>query len=161
VFVDLDGVDGLIHISELGWQRVEHPADIVKVGDEIEVKIVEVDVERERVELSRKALLPSPWESIEEYYTSGDLVEVEITSVVDFGAFGELPEGVQGLIHTSELGYSAPATSHDIVNEGETVLVKILNIDTERERISLSMRKVPLEKQLEWMTRTEEGKSQT
>jgi small subunit ribosomal protein S1 len=155
-FVDLDGVDGLVHISELDWGAVEHPSEVLSVGDEIEVKILKVDLDRERVELSRKELLPSPWEMVEDTYQPGDLMEVKITDVVDFGAFGELPEGVQGLIHISEIGYTAPESSQDVLEEGKPVLVRVLNVDAERERISLSMRKVPMEKQLDWMLETED-----
>lgn len=155
VFVDLNGVDGLIHISELDWHRLEHPSEIVDVGDKIEVKIVDVDVERERVKLSRRELLPGPWEKIEDNYQPGDLSEVKITNVVEFGAFAELPEGVQGLIHNSEIGYTAPINAQNVVAEGQIVLVKIINVDAERERISLSMRRVPREKQLDWMSDTE------
>jgi ribosomal protein S1 len=157
VFVNLDGVDGLVHISELDWHRVKHPSELVDIGDEMEVKIVEVDVERERVKLSRKELLPSPWEMIEENYQPGDLVDVKITNVVDFGAFGELPEGVHGLIHASEVGYLDSANSEDVVEVGGTVIVKVLKVDAGRERISLSMRKVPMDKQLDWILKSREG----
>jgi ribosomal protein S1 len=154
LFVDLGGIDGLAHISQLDWQKVDHPSQIAKVGDDIEVQVIDIDMDRERVALSRKALIPGPWDEIESKYVPGNLVEVEITSVVDFGAFGKLPEGVQGLIHKSELGYTAPDDEGEALDPGTKVLVKILRINTERERISLSMRQVPMEKQLDWMLDT-------
>jgi small subunit ribosomal protein S1 len=151
VFVDLDGIDGLVHLSELDWRDVRHPSQIAEVGDEIKVQVIGVDIDRERVQLSRKSLLPNPWDDIEARYVPGNLVEVEITSVVDFGAFAKLPEGIQGLIHRTELGYTAPEGRKDVFEPGITVLTKILRINAERERISLSMRKVPIEKQMDWM----------
>lgn len=159
VFVDLGGIDGLVHISELDWQRVGHPSEMFKVGDEIQVQVIEVDVERERVSLSRKSLLPSPWDTLAEKYKPGDLIEGTVTKVLDFGAFVELPEGVEGLVHVSEIGYSTTGTPQEVVKAGEEVLVRILDIDKERERISLSMRKVPLEKQIAWMVEQEEKQS--
>jgi small subunit ribosomal protein S1 len=151
LFVDIGDIDGLVHISQLDWQKVDHPSDIAKIGDDIEVQVIDIDLERERVGLSRKALLPDPWDEIGSSYVIGDLVEVEIISVVDFGAFAKLPEGVEGLIHNTQLGYSAPGTDIDILKPGMKVLTIILSIEPMRERISLSMQKVPLEKQLDWL----------
>jgi small subunit ribosomal protein S1 len=149
LFVDLGSIDGLVHISQLDWQNVNHPSQVARAGDDIEVQVIDIDIDRERVGLSRKALIPGPWDEIESKYVSGNLVEVEITSVVDFGAFGKLPEGVQGLIHKSELGYTAPGDEGNVIEPGSKVLVKILRIDAERERIALSMRQVPMEKQFD------------
>ncbi|MFO8037032.1 MAG: S1 RNA-binding domain-containing protein [Anaerolineales bacterium] len=151
VFVDLDGVDGLVHKSEIAWDRVYDPSKYFKVGDQIEVKVVDVDVERERVSLSRKALLPNPWEELEEKYDVGDLVEGKVVSVLDFGAFVELPEGLQGLVHVSEIGYANMGDPESVVQEGDNVLVRVLSIEPERERVSLSMRRVPVDDQLAWM----------
>jgi small subunit ribosomal protein S1 len=151
VFVDLGWIDGLVHISELDWLNVRHPSKISKVGDEMEVQVIGVDVERERVSLSRKACLPNPWDDIEAQYVPGNLVEVEITSVVDFGAFARLPEGIHGLIHISEMGYTAPGNDSEVFEPGTKVLTQILRINVDRERIALSMRKVPIEKQMDWM----------
>jgi small subunit ribosomal protein S1 len=150
VFVDLDGVDGLVHISKLDWQRVNHPSDLFKVGDEIEVKVIDVDVERERVSLDRKSLQPSPWDNFEQNHSPGETLEGRVTNVLDFGAFVELEEGVEGLVHVSEIGYSSTGRPQDVVRPGDRVLVRILDIDTDRERISLSMRQVPLERQIAW-----------
>jgi small subunit ribosomal protein S1 len=151
IFVDLGGIDGLVHLSELDWKNDMHPSEMVEVGDELEVKVIGVDVERSRVQLSRKALLSNPWEEIEAQYEPGDLVKVEITKVVDFGAFAKMPQGVQGLIHKTEFGYSVPEHDEDIIKQGSKVLVNILRIDAKRERIALSMRHVPIGKQLDWI----------
>jgi small subunit ribosomal protein S1 len=158
VFVDLDGVDGLVHISKLDWQRVNHPSDLFKVGDEIEVKVIDVDVERERVSLDRKSLQPSPWDNFEKNHSPGETLEGRVTNVLDFGAFVELVEGVEGLVHVSEIGYSSTGRPQDVVRPGDQVLVRILDIDTDRERISLSMRQVPLERQIAWsLEHSEQG----
>lgn len=149
-FVDLDGVDGLVHISQLDWKKVKHPSEVVRVGEEIEVKVIDVDVERERVSLSRKSLLPSPWETIEETLKEGDYVEGRVTRIVDFGAFVALPIGIEGLVHISQIGYSSTQDPKTAIKPGETVLLRILEIHPERKRIALSMRQVPLEKQIAW-----------
>ena len=150
VFVDLGKVDGLVHLSELSWKRVKHPSDVLDIGDEIDVLVMNVDMDRNRIQLSRKALMQGPWDTIEENYVPGDLVEVKIVNVVDFGAFAQLPQGIHGLIHVSELGYASSGDPLKTVGPGDEVLVKILNIDRNRERISLSMRQVPLEAQYDW-----------
>lgn len=150
-FVDLGGVDGLVHISELDWSRVDHPSEVLEVGQELEVKVLDVDVDRERISLSRKALLPNPWSSITERYAPGDLVEGEITNVRNFGAFMMLPEGVEGLIHVSEIGIIGPGNPEDVVHPGDKVLARILDIESDRERISLSISRVSKEEQLAWL----------
>jgi small subunit ribosomal protein S1 len=155
VFVDLGRIDGLVHISELDWQRVDRPSDLFKVGDEIQVQVIGIDVERERVSLSRKALLPSPWQQIEQQFKPGDVIEGEVKNVLDFGAFVEVADGIEGLVHVSEIGYSATGAPQDLVKPGEKILIRILNIDSDRERISLSMRRVPIEEQIAWMTENE------
>jgi len=156
VFVDLDGVDGLVHKSEIDWERVTHPSKWFKVGDEIEVKVVSIDIERERVSLSRKQLLPNPWETLVEELETGDLVEGEVVSVLDFGAFVEVREGLHGLVHVSEIGYASTEDPKSVVRKGDQVLVKIIGIEKARERISLSMRRVPLSEQMEWIMKQEE-----
>jgi len=157
VFVDLDGVDGLVHKSEIDWERIPHPSKVFKVGDEIEVKVISVDKERERVSLSRKALLPNPWQKLAEKYKIGDLVEGVVVSVLDFGAFVEIEEGLQGLVHVSEIGYANPEDPQAVVRKGDLVLVKILSIEPERERLSLSMRRVPVAEQMEWIMNLEDA----
>lgn len=150
-FVDLDGVDGLIHISELDWRRVDHPSEVLELGEEVEVEITNVDVERERVSLSHKNLLPNPWETIEEGYSPGDLVEGEITNVRNFGAFVMLPEGVEGLIHVSEIGIIGPGSPQDVVHPGDKVLARVIDMEPERERISLSLSRVSKDEQMAWL----------
>ena len=161
VFVDLDGVDGLIHISELDWQKVQHPSELLKPGDEIDIKILDVDVENERVSLSRKALLPNPLEELREKYKPSDVVVGKVTNILDFGAFVELAEGVVGLVHVSELGYSASGKPQELVKIGEKVLVRILEIEPGKGRIALSMRRVPKEEQIAWLAGYVEGESES
>lgn len=151
LFVDLDGVDGLVHKTELEWGRVGHPGKLFSVGDEIEVKVISIDIPNERVSLSRKALLPNPWEKLVESYKVGDLVEGKVVSVVEFGAFVEIKEDLHGLVHISEIGYSSVDDPKSVLKKGDLVLVKILGIDTARERVSLSMRRVPKSDQMDWI----------
>lgn len=151
VFVDLGEVDGMVHKSELSWGNLDSASAELSVGDEIEVQVLEVDRERERVSLSRKVLLPNPWKLLAEKHEPGSLMTGEVTKVLDFGAFVHLQEGVEGLVHVSQLGYTAPGSPDSVVVPGEKVLVKVLYIDVERERISLSMRQVPVEEQISWM----------
>ncbi len=139
-FVDIGGADGLLHVSEIGWTPVSHPRDVLKVGDVIQVEILRLDADRSRIALSRKQLLPNPWESIEERYKNGETVLVTITRVVDFGAFAQLEPGVEGLIHISELADIAVAEPLRTVEPGMRVPVKILRVDAERQRIGLSRR---------------------
>jgi small subunit ribosomal protein S1 len=150
-FVDLGGVDGLVHISELDWQRVDKPSDVLEIGEQIQVKVKSVDVERERVGLSRKAVMPSPWDTAMENFKEDQLVEGEVTNVVDFGAFVAFPEGIEGLIHRSEMEIIGPGRPEDVVRPGDRVLVKIVSIDRDEQRIGLSMRQVPYNEQLAWM----------
>ncbi|RLD07802.1 MAG: hypothetical protein DRI65_03970 [Chloroflexota bacterium] len=157
VFVDLDGVDGLVHKSEIDWERIPHPSKMFKLGDEIEVKIIGIDKEKERVSLSRKILLPNPWLKLLEKFQVGDLIEGLVVSVLDFGAFVELAEGLQGLVHISEIGYANTEDPKAVVKKGDPVLVKIMSIDPKRERISLSMRRVPISEQMEWIMNLEDA----
>ncbi|MFC1922829.1 30S ribosomal protein S1 [Chloroflexota bacterium] len=141
VFVDLNEITGLIHISELNWHRVKHPSDVLYHGEAIEVLIKDVDLDRERVSLSRKALIPNPWDSIEERYRTGDLVEGVVVFIKDYGVFVRLSEGLDGLIHVSEMD----GKPEDTLTLGQTVLVRIVAIDSHQERISLSLTKVTLD----------------
>jgi small subunit ribosomal protein S1 len=141
VFVDLGGLEGLIHISELSWGRVGHPDDILNRGDTIEVFVMSVDQEQERVALSLKRLHPDPWQTVEERYYVGQIVEGIITNVVDFGAFACIEEGLEGLIHVSELAEGHFLHPRNVVQEGETVHAKILNIDGKNRRLGLSLRR--------------------
>lgn len=157
-FVDIGGgVSGLLHVSEIAWHRVEHPSKILSVGEELEVEIQEVDVERERVSLSRKAVIPNPWDTIEQRHNIGDLIEGRVTNIEDFGAFVEVQKGVVGLVHVSEIDIYGPATIHDIIQPGDEVLVRIIDIDPYEERLSLSLRRVTSEEQIAWMQRQREA----
>ncbi len=154
-FVDLGGADGLIHISELAWHRVNHPREVVKVGDELEVYILSLDKEEQRIALSRKRLLPNPWSLAEENYRVSQLVEGTITRIVSYGAFVEIEPGVEGLLHISQLSRENIEDAHELISEGETHLLRIISLDSERQRIGLSLKNVTAAEQIEWMTRKE------
>jgi small subunit ribosomal protein S1 len=150
-FVDIGGVDGLIHVSKLAHRRVGHPGNVLSVGDEVEVLVESVDLERERIGLSRKALLPSPWDTVEEDYQVDDLVTGKVTNVVDFGAFVVLPNGPEGLVHVSQMSTYGVSQPGDLVRSGDEVLVRITGIDPDRKRIALSLDAVSSEEQAQWM----------
>lgn len=139
-FVDIGGADGLLHVSEIGWASVGHPRDMLNVGDTIQVEILSLDSERNRIALSRKRLLSNPWDSVENRYTANSITSATITRVVDFGAFAELEPGVEGLIHISELADITVAEPLKSVKPGEVVPVKVLRVDARRQRIGLSRR---------------------
>lgn len=139
-FVDLGGIDGLIHISELAWRHVKHPSEELDVGDEVEVYIMRVDRERERIGLSRKRLLPDPWESALETVQEGQVLEGTVTQCVNFGAFVEITPGVEGLVHISEIPDNLN-WELDLV-PGTTVWVRVAQIDEYRHRIALSLKDV-------------------
>lgn len=150
-FVDLDGIDGLLHISEIGYRTdLEDPSGALEIGQLIEVMIKDIDVERERVSLTRKSLLASPWDSAASNYKVGTLVEGIVTSVVDFGAFVRLADGIEGLIHKSEMGIVSLDGPSAAVHEGDRVLVRILSIDAGEQRMSLSLRDVTYEDEQAW-----------
>lgn len=151
-FIDIGGVNGLVHISKLDWQHVNHPSDVLTVGEELDVRIEDVDVERERISLNRQALIPDPWDSIEEAYSVGDLVSGTISSVVDYGVFVELPNGVTGLVHVSEMTSYNISSPQKWAQEGDDLLVRIISIDPDRKRIGLSVDKVTQEELYDWMT---------
>jgi small subunit ribosomal protein S1 len=136
-FVDLGGVDGLIHISELDWCHVDHPADVLKVGDELEVQILSVDQERERIELSRKCLLPDPWPAVTGALEVDQVVEGRVTNVVDFGAFVDVGRGVEGLVHTSEMPDGKATCGR--LGPDAPIKVRVLNIDRAKRRLALSL----------------------
>lgn len=140
VFVDLGGVEGLIHVSELSWGRVRHPADVVHYGAEVKVHVINVDPDRSRVALSMKRLYPNPWETAETRYYPGQVTEAVITSLVPFGAFARLEEGLDGLIHISELcPGNPPASPSELLHEGQSVKVRVLHVDAFKQRLGLSM----------------------
>ena len=142
-FVDLGGADGLIHVSELSWDRVKHPRELLQVGDEIDVYVLRVDRERKRIGLSLNRLRPDPWTLVEEKYQVGQLVEGTITHVVDFGAFARIEEGIEGLIHISELAEGNIFRPQDVVKEGDMLTLRVIGIDATRRRMGLSLRQVP------------------
>jgi small subunit ribosomal protein S1 len=141
-FVTLEeGIDGLIHVSDLSWnQKIKDPAEILRKGQEVEVKVLHIDKDAERLSLGLKQLTPDPWETISERYQLGDYVEGRVVKVTNFGAFAELEEGVEGLIHVSELAPFKVANPRDVVEEGDTVRAKIIKIDLEGRKIGMSLR---------------------
>jgi small subunit ribosomal protein S1 len=140
VFVDLGGVEGLIHISELSWGRVPHPSQVCKVGQQVEVKVMEVSPERCRIALSMKRLLPNPWEYVQERYPINAIVSAVVTALAPFGAFARLEEGLEGLIHASEIPLPATTTMKDYLPPGKVVQVRVLQVEASRQRLSLSMK---------------------
>ena len=139
-FVDIGGVDGLIHVTDLAWHRVKHPSEIVTPGQEVDVKIIGVDREKERIQLSLKALQPQPWDVAEEKYPVDSIVEGKVVRITTFGAFVELEPGLDGLVHISQCALKRIAKVEDAVQVGQTVRVKVLKVDKEAKRISLSIR---------------------
>jgi small subunit ribosomal protein S1 len=151
-FVDIgDGIVGLLHISRMAWEHVDHPQDLFEVGDEIDVLVDKIDVEKEKISLNRKALLPSPWETFAEQWTAGDLLEGEVTAVVDFGAFVRLAEGIEGLLHRNEMNLPSDSDPNEVLDEGDVILVRMVQIDVEQERLSLSTRRVTAAEEISWM----------
>ncbi len=142
VFVDLGGVEGLIHISELSWGRVAHPGDVLKRGEQVRVHVMEVNKDEGRVALSLKRLQDDPWRTVHQRYQVGQIVTGTITNVVDFGAFACIEEGLEGLIHISELAEGHFLHPRNVVSEGETVHARILNIDGPSRRLGLSLREL-------------------
>jgi small subunit ribosomal protein S1 len=141
-FVDLGGVDGLVHVSELSWRHVEHPSEVVQVGDEVEVEVLDVELDRERVSLSLKATQEDPWKEFERRYSAGEVVEGEVTKIVPFGAFVRVSEGIEGLVHISELAEEHVESADQVVQVGERVRVRVVEVEVGRRRVSLSMRRV-------------------
>jgi small subunit ribosomal protein S1 len=139
VFVDLGGVEGLVHVSEISWGRVRHPADIVQIGEKISAYVIQVDKERARIALSLKRMCCNPWETAEERYHQGQVVDAVITSVVPYGAFARLEEGLDGLIHISEMDVTSFDELEDRLHEGQIVQARILHIDSHRQRLGLSL----------------------
>jgi len=140
VFIDLGGVEGLIHVSELSWGRVHHPSDVLSIDDEVNVMVLQVCEENARIALSLKRMTPNPWETLSIRYKPGDIVSAKVTSTTRYGAFVRLEEGVEGLIHLSSIKLPADY-SHltDFIDIGQEVIVRILHIDTERRRLGLGL----------------------
>lgn len=146
-FVDIGGVDGLLHISEMSWHRINHPSEVVKVNDEIEVKVLRIDREKEKISLGLKQVLPNPWDTVEQKYPVDSIITAKVVRLAPFGAFLQLEPGVEGLVHISHLADRHIAKPDEVVTEGEEVNVKVLSIDTGEKRIRLSIREVAREKQ--------------
>jgi small subunit ribosomal protein S1 len=141
-FVDLDGMDGLIHISELSWSHVNHPSEVLEIGQEVQVKVLDIDRERQRISLGLKQTQSDPWQQVLDSYAVGDVVEGRVTKVVTFGAFVEILPGVEGLVHISELAQHHVENPREVVSQGDKVAVKIIEMDAERRRLSLSLKRV-------------------
>ena len=139
-FVDLGGIDGLIHISELSWSHVNHPSEVVKVGEEVEVEVLDVDLQRERISLGLKQTTEDPWTKLVETYPVGTIVDGKVTKIVPFGAFIELGANVEGLVHISEMAMRHIDSPAQVVKVGDVVKVKVMDVNVERRRISLSMK---------------------
>jgi small subunit ribosomal protein S1 len=141
-FVDLNGMDGLIHISELSWSHVNHPSEVLEIGQEVKVKVLDIDRDRQRISLGLKQTQSDPWQQVLESYNQGDVVEGKVTKVVTFGAFVEIMPGVEGLVHISELAQHHVENPREVVSQGDVVNVKIIEVDAERRRLSLSLKRV-------------------
>jgi small subunit ribosomal protein S1 len=141
-FVDLGGVDGLVHVSELSWKHVDHPSEVVAVGQEVEVEVLDVDLERERVSLSLKATQEDPWKEFERRSTAGEVIDGQVTKLVPFGAFVRVAPGIEGLVHISELSHEHVDTPESVLSVGDEVRVKVIDVEVSRRRVSLSMRQV-------------------
>ncbi len=141
-FIDLGGADGLAHISELSWQRVNHPREVLQPGQEVKVVVVEIDRERERIGLSIRQLQANPWDTIDQRYTLGQLVSGPVTNVTPFGAFVQVEEAVEGLIHASELDVDPQTQPRDVLQPGQTVTAKVISLDRQRQRMGLSLRRI-------------------
>ena len=139
-FVDLGGVDGLIHITDLAWHRVGHPSEVLSINQEVEVKVLSVDRERERIQLGYKQLQAKPWDNIEEKYPVGLILERKVVRIRPFGAFVELEPGVDGLVHISQVALTRVNKVEDVLSVGQDVTVKVLGVDPAAHRISLSIR---------------------
>ncbi|MCV4230175.1 30S ribosomal protein S1 [Virgibacillus sp. LDC1] len=139
-FVDVGGVDGLVHVSEIAWSHVDKPADVLSEGDQVRVKVLKVDPEKGKISLSIKAAAPGPWETAGEQFNTGDIVTGVVKRLVTFGAFVELAPGVEGLVHISQISHKHIGTPQEVLKEGQEVQVKVLDINTSEQRISLSIK---------------------
>jgi len=141
-FVDIGGIEGLLHISEMSWGRIDHPSSVLEEGQEVKVKVLEVDRENERISLGYKQLLPDPWEEFARKHYEGEVIEGKVTKIVDFGAFMEVEEGIEGLIHISQLSHRHVKTADEVVSVDEEREAKIINIDPEQKRVGLSIKEL-------------------
>ena len=141
-FVDLDGMDGLIHISELSWSHVNHPSEVLEIGQDVQVKVLDIDRDRQRISLGLKQTQSDPWQQVVDAYNENDVVQGKVTKVVTFGAFVEIMPGVEGLVHISELAQHHVENPREVVSQGDVVNVKIIEVDADRRRLSLSLKRV-------------------
>jgi small subunit ribosomal protein S1 len=139
-FVDLGGIDGLVHVSEISWSHVEKPSDVVKEGDKVQVRVLKVEPANDRISLSIKQAQPGPWEQVDNNFKTGEIVEGTVRRIAAFGAFVEIAPGVEGLVHISQISHKHIGTPHEVLKEGQTVQVKILEINLEDKRVSLSIK---------------------
>lgn len=139
-FIDLGGVDGLVHVSEISYSHVVKPEDVLSVGDKVTVKVLSIDPEKERISLSIKETLPGPWDNVESEATVGSVLEGKVNRLTSFGAFVEILPGVEGLVHISQISHKHIATPHEALEEGQTVTVKVLDVSKENKRIGLSIK---------------------
>jgi small subunit ribosomal protein S1 len=139
-FVDLDGVDGLIHVSQLSWDRVNHPSEVVEIGQKVKVRVEKIDKDTGKISLSYREVGENPWEKAASKYYVGARVNGKVSRLMDFGAFVKLEPGVEGLVHVSEISYSRVWRPSDVLSEGQEVEVKVLSVDVEKQRISLSLK---------------------
>jgi small subunit ribosomal protein S1 len=142
-FVDLGGVEGLIHISELSWGRVGHPGQVLRVGQQVEVMVMDVSAERCRIALSLKRLHENPWETVETRYPLDTITPAVVTAIVPFGVFARLEEGLEGLVHTSEIPLPPSTALEKFLVPGQAVQVRVIQVDASRQRLGLSMKSVP------------------
>ena len=151
-FVNIDGADGLVHLSEISWERIQHPSEVLQVGDEVEVKVISIDHDRKRIGLSLRQLQDDPWLKNVEHLREGQLIEGTVTHITKFGAFARLDENLEGLIHVSELSEQRINHPKEVVNEGDVITLRVIKIEPERRRIGLSLRKVdsPAYQDLDW-----------
>jgi small subunit ribosomal protein S1 len=149
-FVDLGGADGLIHISELAWHRVNHPREVLKVGDEVEVYILRLDAEGKRIGLSLKRLQENPWSVVDTLYHVGQLVEGTVSRVAQFGAFVSLDPGIEALLHTSQIAEPPPEDPSLVVHEGQRLWMRVISIESDKQRLGLSLKEVNAEEKQRW-----------
>lgn len=156
-FVDLGGADGLIHISELAWHRVRHPRELLNVGDEVEVFVLRLDQDGKRIGLSLKRLQPNPWALVDDMYHVGQLVEGEISRVTQFGAFVSLEPGIEALLHTSQMSDPAPEDATLVVREGQKLVMRVISIESHRQRLGLSLKEVTDEEVADWQAKQDDA----
>jgi small subunit ribosomal protein S1 len=161
-FVDLGGADGLIHLSELAWHRVDHPSEVLHVGQQVDVYVMNIDEDRKRIGLSLRRLTPEPWSTVNQNYAVGGVVSATITKLTNFGAFAKIDDSIEGLIHISELADYRIIHPKEVVQEGDEVQVRIIRIDPERRRVGLSLRQASEEAYVEvdWREEAKSGLSQ-